>query len=421
MQDAENTDSRGMLDDLRDYPPAKDPILIVDDKVENLIALEGILKNEPYKVDVASSGEEALTKLLQHKYAMILLDVQMPGMDGFEVADILYSSNVTREIPIIFISAIKNSSKYVRRGLEAGAIDYISKPIDPIILKLKISALYGLFEEYRLIRHNNHELHQTHGSLKEYTRNIQDSISDAQRIQENMLPDRKIIKNIFPDSFIMYRPRDIVSGDFYWFNRDKDKIFFAAVDCTGHGVPGALMSMIGNNLLNQLIIANGIYNSHIILHYLHSGVCATLKNNGPNGLSGDGMDIAMCVYYPENRILEFSGAHRPLIIVRNGTLMEYVGDKVSIGGDTPDDFTFKQVVIQLEKGDCLYMFSDGFPDQFGGPRDKKFSYTRLKKLLMDIQTLPMEQQRQVLQGTFDNWQGANSQIDDVLVMGLKIP
>ena len=406
---------------LRSEIPAKDPILVVDDKIENLIAIEGVLKDEPYRIDKASSGEEALTKLLQHKYAMVLLDVQMPGMDGFEVADILNTSNLTREIPIIFISAVKNAPKYIRHGLEAGAIDYISKPIDPTILKLKIAALYKLFQEQTHIRQTHNTLHKTHGSLKEYTRNMQDSISDAQRIQQNMLPDPAKINEVFDESLVIYQPRDIVSGDFYWFNKQRDKIYFAAVDCTGHGVPGALMSMIGSNLLNQVVVDNGIFNSHIILHYLHSGVKATMRSNGKDELTADGMDIAMCVYHPESRILEFSGAHRPLIIVRNGTLMEYAGDKVSIGDITKEDFNFKQVLIELEKGDCIYIFSDGFAHQFGGPRDKKFSYKRLKKLLMDVHSLPFPQQKEVLEGTFDNWRGMKSQIDDVLLMGLKVP
>lgn len=406
---------------IRTETQQQEPILIVDDKLENLIAIEGVLKDEPYPIDKASSGEEALTKLLQTKYAMVLLDVQMPGMDGFEVAEILNTSNVTREIPIIFLSAVKNAPKYVRHGMESGAIDFISKPIDPAVLKLKIAALYKIFQEQSNIRQNHNQLHQTHGSLREYTQEIQDSISDAQRIQQNMLPDPKKFHEVFDDSFVLNRPRDIVSGDFYWFHKQKDRIYFAAVDCTGHGVPGALMSMIGNNLLNQIVVANGIFNSHIILHYLHSGVRATMRSKGEgDDAAEDGMDIGMCVYHPESRIIEYSGAHRPLIIVRDGTLLEYEGDKVSIGDNTSSDFTFKQVIVELEKGDCVYLFSDGFAHQFGGPRDKKFSYKRLKKLLMDVNDMPMFQQKEVLEGHFDNWKGIKSQIDDVLVMGVKV-
>lgn len=256
--------------------------------------------------------------------------------------------------------------------------------------------------------------------VEEKNQNITDSINYAKRIQNSILPSRETIKQLLPDAFIWYQPKDIISGDFYWIAEKEDLIFLAVADCTGHGVPGALMSMLGSSLLHQIVNNKTINEPSRILGELDREVIRSLQQKGMDGESKEGMDISFVELNRSNRQLRFAGAKRPLLIYRRGELMEMAGSKHPIGSITRKEKSFDNHLFQMCDGDSFYIFSDGIADQFGGSGNKKFMSRRLKEVLAAIQHLPMEQQFMELIGQFTAWKGKHDQVDDICMIGVRI-
>jgi serine phosphatase RsbU (regulator of sigma subunit) len=250
---------------------------------------------------------------------------------------------------------------------------------------------------------------------------ITDSINYARRIQDSILAPMHVVKQTLPDSFILYLPKDVVSGDFYWIETINKQKIFAAVDCTGHGVPGALMSVVGFNLLNRAVNELNLTKPSDILRELDFGVNKLLRQSESENTVKDGMDIALCSYNPDTRVLQYAGVFNPLYIVRNGQLNQIKADKSPIGvnlNGVVDTFTNHE--IQMFSGDMIYLFSDGYADQFGGPQGKKFKYNQLRDVLLTISSKTVSEQETVLRNTFTQWKGALDQVDDVLVIGVRI-
>jgi serine phosphatase RsbU (regulator of sigma subunit) len=249
---------------------------------------------------------------------------------------------------------------------------------------------------------------------------ITDSIRYAKRIQTAIMPRAKQIQRDFIDSFVLFLPKDIVSGDFYWYHRIGDKYFIAAVDCTGHGVPGAFMSIIGNYLLNSIIINNGVEDPAEILKQLNRKIKIALKSDN-RAQTSDGMDIALAVIDKKNNSLEFASALRPMFLFSDGQFAEIKGDKIpitsSISGTSISNYT--KHTFDFNQGDFFYIFSDGIIDQFGGDKGKKFLTKRFKQLLFEINPLSMREQKEIIKKTMDEWKGEYEQVDDVLVMGIR--
>lgn len=251
---------------------------------------------------------------------------------------------------------------------------------------------------------------------------IMDSIHYAKRIQNALLPPDDYVHSLLENIFIFYKPKDIVSGDFYWMTDEDGYIMISAVDCTGHGVPGAFMSIVGYNQLNYAVNVRNARTASEILEGLNEGVTDTLreKGGGPDSVK-DGMDMALCVIDPTRKKLHYAGAYNPLILIRGQELIQYKADKLPIGsveGDIMPKFTNHE--IEIQEGDCLYMFSDGYPDQFGGPKGKKFMSKRFRELLFDIHEKPIDEQEKILDQTLKDWMGDMEQIDDILVIGIKL-
>ena len=253
-------------------------------------------------------------------------------------------------------------------------------------------------------------------------RDITDSINYAQRIQSSILPPIKRLQQYFSGSFIFYQPRDIVSGDFYWFDKmNENKFVIVCADSTGHGVPGAFMSMIGTTLIKDVCVRNDIDAPSKILFNLDKELRSTLNQNMEAEQSNDGMDIIVCEIDIRSSYLRYASAMRPMIIYRGGEQIYIKGSRNSVGGQyDKDEKIFKDEGIQLDKGDLIYMFSDGYPDQFGGSVGKKFKMVRLKNLIEDIHQKPMEEQYEYVKSTFNLWREDFEQVDDVLFMGIKI-
>jgi serine phosphatase RsbU (regulator of sigma subunit) len=225
----------------------------------------------------------------------------------------------------------------------------------------------------------------------------------------------------FDDCFIIYRPRDVVSGDFYWFHEAEEHIYIAAVDCTGHGVPGALMSMIGNELLDRVIIENRETSPSRILTLLNRIIVRNLKQKDPNTLIKDGMDMGLCVFDKEKTEVKYSGAFNYLFHVSGEKMKTYNGNRFSVGGFFMDrEKEFTEITIPVEKGDLFYLSSDGYMDQFGGDRGKKFKRSGFEKVIHLVHQSSMSEQKKIFDQTLDKWQGDLKQLDDILVMGIKI-
>lgn len=260
---------------------------------------------------------------------------------------------------------------------------------------------------------------------KELLENITASIRYAKRLQENILPPDERIERLLPDSFIYYRPKDIVSGDFYFVKEVGNKVVYAAVDCTGHGVPGAFMSLVGHNALNHAITANEDLDPANILTDLSHFAAEALNRMGDNkdGAGRDGMDMALCVYDRNAETIDYAGAFNPLYIVRNKKLAIHGPDKIPIGSKEYLDRSFTSKKIELEDGDMMYIFSDGYVDQFGGERGRKFMYKPFRELLISISDKPAATQSKVISRTMDNWRKGSreivEQVDDMLIIGVR--
>ncbi|WP_338767451.1 two-component regulator propeller domain-containing protein [Bernardetia sp. ABR2-2B] len=256
--------------------------------------------------------------------------------------------------------------------------------------------------------------------IEKQNNNIISSINYAKRIQVAMLPTPEQVEELLPESFVLFLPRDIVSGDFYWIEKQSEKVIVATVDCTGHGVPGAFMSLIGNDLINKMVEDYSITQPSLILNLLNEEISNILKQRETD--NRDGMDMNIWTWNQTSRTVEFAGAKNPLIYIKNGELYEVKADKLSIGGNYYDKEGIKYTnhSIKIDSPTVLYTFSDGYQDQFGGEKNRKFMKGKLKKLLLEIHQRPMEKQHQILKKTFEDWRNEYPQIDDVLVIGAKI-
>ncbi|HRX30608.1 MAG: SpoIIE family protein phosphatase [Bacteroidales bacterium] len=246
------------------------------------------------------------------------------------------------------------------------------------------------------------------------------SISYARRIQTAVMPGKEKADKILGDYFILLKPRDIVSGDFYWMAKKSNKIVVIAADCTGHGVPGAFMSLLGITLLDEVVNSSGDIMPHLILNNLRAYLKRALSQVGKEHEAKDGMDVALSVIDKENGKVFFAGAYNPLYIIRNSELLEFKADKMPVGIHVNEKESFTLHEIQIQKNDCLYMFSDGYVDQFGGDNSRKFMAKNFKELLVNISSKSMEEQQAILEDTIDKWMGGNDQVDDILVMGIRI-
>jgi serine phosphatase RsbU (regulator of sigma subunit) len=269
------------------------------------------------------------------------------------------------------------------------------------------------------VRERTYEVLEKGRKLEIAYKEINDSINYAKRIQESILPNTDMITEVFANSFIYYKPKAIVCGDFYWFGRQGDDAVIAAVDCTGHGVPGALMTVIGNSLLNQIVTSTGVTSPSNILTQLDKKLHETLKQHG-NIVTNDGMDAAVCRFKISKNEITFAGAKRPLYVFKQGELIEIKGNKSPIGSFGHDlSKRFSEHKIPVNAGDTIYMFSDGLQDQFGGIDGKKFMIKRFRDLLESVQQFSMAEQGKRIEKELTSWQRDFEQTDDILLIGIR--
>ena len=280
----------------------------------------------------------------------------------------------------------------------------------------------GELETILFVGHDITEAKRIEQEIQEKNKKIEDSIDYAQRIQQSIIPNTEIIKKQLPNSFILYKPRDVVSGDFPWYADRNNNLYIAAVDCTGHGVPGALLSFVGYFLLNNIVDHRKAYAAGEICDMLHQGVRTTLKQDMEGAQARDGMDIAFCKINTLTNEVEFAGAHRPLYLLRDGEIIEFKGDRKAIGGipvgkKIEEPFTTHS--IKIKKGDRIFFFSDGLPDQLGGPERKKYSPKRIRDLIVEHQHYTMDEFYKLFEDDFLEWKAGIKQTDDILLIGIE--
>jgi CheY-like chemotaxis protein/serine phosphatase RsbU (regulator of sigma subunit) len=391
-------------------------ILIVDDVPRNLQLLAAILKEEnKYEVAAATSGDSALKIVDNVLPDLILLDIMMPGMDGFEVCRRLKASPSTRDIPVVFLTA-KAGLKDIVKGFQLGGVDYITKPFNGTELLARVQTHIEL-------KQSKEKLNDSLQKLQLANQHLTDSINYAQLIQQAVMPQKQNIRTVFKESFVFLKPRDIVSGDFFWILASPGRIIIAAVDCTGHGVPGAFVSMLSYQLMHEIIVMRGFWEPDLILNELDKRI-KSVFNQGKSEIC-EGMDVAICSLDVPNRILEFAGAKNSLIYIYDHDLHHIKGDRLSIGGfkcSPREGSRFTKQVIPIRDSTMFYIYSDGFPDQLGGEQGRRFTQRRFRELLREISQFPVEAQEKALEKALTDWMGNEyDQIDDILVIGFKTP
>jgi phosphoserine phosphatase RsbU/P len=386
-------------------------VLIVDDNVKNLQVLGGFLQIEGLMVEFAMDGISALKWLDKKKFDLILLDIMMPGMDGYEVCSIIKKTKVICDIPIIFITA-KTDSESIIKGFEYGAVDYITKPFIQSELLIRVRTQLS-------IRRSNKQIIDYLHTIEEKNKDINDSINYATFIQNAVLSTSQKFINHLPEHFILYLPKDVLSGDFYWVCKAENKIIMAVMDCTGHGIPGALMSIMGVTLLNEIVLHDNIMSPDKILESLRSKILDTLGQKVWNEyLIKDGIEgLVICFDKGTNR-LQYSGSFNPLIIIHNDEVSVIKADRIPIGyHDVKGNFTLHE--RDIEENDLIYMFSDGILDQFGGPMNKRFMIRYLKEILLENHDSDMMIQKKILNEKINAWQGDLVQTDDIMLIGIR--
>ncbi|UZR97420.1 PAS domain S-box protein [Chondrinema litorale] len=347
-------------------------------------------------VEMANLKVEALNKSVEVENEFGLFTAQLTSGNNTFITDINFVRKNGNSFPVsLSIASIKN---------EVG----------------EASGYIVIAEDISDRRAAEKQLKQSFETIQTKNKHITDSINYAQRIQNSILPKQDLLQDIFSEYFVFFRPKDVVSGDFYWATTRNDKIILAAVDCTGHGVPGAFMSLIGNTLLNKIINGYGITEPDEILELLHSEVVNTLHQNQNGGR--DGMDMSLCTITPSKKTIAFAGARNPLYLIKDNEMMVIKGNRKGVGGQVKSlDNSFDKHVITYENEVSLYLFSDGYQDQFGGEEQKvKLGQKRMRSLIEENAHRPMQEQLYVLKDAFIEWKQSEKQIDDVLVLGAKI-
>ena len=397
-------------------------ILVVDDIPKNIQVLGSILKKANYLAGFATNGKQAID-ILQHTddYDLVLLDISMPVMNGFDVCRAIRENTRLKEIPVIFLTAYTNTENIVK-GFDAGAQDYVTKPFN-------LKELLARVDTHLRLKQKTDQIRSLNIILDQKNKNLISSIVYASSIQQAMLPSAEILKKNIPDSFILYKPKDIVSGDFYWFKQAGNLIYIVAADCTGHGIPGAFLSILTLARLNEIFEEKRnikFTRPNEILAELRKRIIKSLHQNDQKFESNGGLDIAFCIIDLENYILQFAGANNPLLLIRkknpgnNFELIEKKGDRMPVGLHIRDKQAFINHEIKIQDGDIFYIFSDGYISQFNGEGKKIFTARRLQEALLKNQDKPMETQKQILEQTLAEWQGKYEQIDDILIIGMRI-
>lgn len=353
-------------------------------------------------------------------------------LDFYKTGDVIHQYSDEYGAWLTSFSPIHDSKGNVTGIVEVDESfdEFIAEARKKLITNLLISIALFIVTVFVLLRYirvimvaeeeSKRKIEESNQIITQKNKDIFDSITYARRIQTAILAPKEEVFEVFDKAFILYKPKDIVSGDFYYFSKTKNRNIIAAVDCTGHGVPGALMSMIGNDILNHVTRERNIEKPSDILDALHAGVIGILKQDSKHADTKDGMDIALLSFDASKRKLQYAAAYRPLMVLRNQEIIEFKGNKFPIGNTQQDRNNFDNHEIDLQEGDMCYIFTDGYADQFGGEKGKKFMMKNFQDLLKRISVLDVFEQEKQLDEAYENWRRDHEQVDDVLVIGIRV-
>ncbi len=418
-------------------PDSEDIIVLKNNIGVSLMELKKYKEAKPYlievyfsetsptrnKADFASNLSAIYQNLGDYQNALSFLETYISLSDSLNKVqyaqdlsetEAKYRNEKQEEQNILLSERLKNKSLQIYFALAgilllAGLVFFIFRG-----LRQKNKANLALAEKNKIIEEKNIIVEEQH-------KDITDSIKYAQRIQQAILPPDKLWESILPNSFIFYQPKDILSGDFYWIEETAEHLFLAAADCTGHGVPGALMSIVNYNLLNKAVVEQGLNNAGAILSGANKWLTQSLHQTYQESAVRDGMDVSLCVIDKKTKILNFAGAFNSIYIINGNNVTELLPDKQPVGAFIEDNIKdFNNQYHQLKEGDVVYMFTDGFADQFGGPKGKKYKYKNLQQLLINNQFKPFYEQKIIVSQAINDWKGGLEQIDDMLLIGFKI-
>jgi serine phosphatase RsbU (regulator of sigma subunit) len=436
-------------------------IFIVDDNTIFSLTLKGAIeiafKGAFIKVHSFETGENCLKEFARVKPELVILDYHLNSINSGAENGLKVLDKIKKHDPKISVIMLTSNDDIdvALKSFHHGATDYVVKTetqfkkiinsVSTLFANKKLASQHeekakravelliannGLLiqneekekwaEELVIARTQKVEIEKSKLVAEEKNKNITDSITYAKRIQQAQLPKMDEIHASFPDCFILFKPKDIVSGDFYFFYKNEHSVFIAVADCTGHGVPGALMSMIGSEKLNDAVSLSS--DPSEILNRLNKGIKTSLRQSESLDSTKDGMDIALCSVNKKDYRLKYAGANRPLWVIRNGqnTIEEIKATKKAIGGFTEDNQQFSTHEIKLQERDTFYIFSDGYADQFGGEYGKKVMTRKFKEVLLEVRDKPMFEQEIYLDSFIESWKAGAEQVDDILVIGVRL-
>jgi DNA-binding response OmpR family regulator len=412
-------------------------ILIVDDERHVIQHVSALLKTLGYEFGFMPKPELAIQKMDSEDFDLILLDINMSGMTGLELLTKIKNHPTHKEKAVVMMTGDTNDNT-LAKCFELGADDYITKPINELVLRARVKSVMDrqqyiqeVQQQQRAVQEKNRQLEDKQEEITYINEALEEqvliadkankamkaSINYASRIQKAILPMQESISQSIPRHFILFKPRDVISGDFYWHYRSENKAVIAAIDSTGHGVPGAMMSMIGDSILHRIVADQQLFEPNHILHQAHEAIVDALKQRETN--NKDGMDVAICVIDFNAGKMLFSGAKNPLIYFQHGEMHRIKGDNYPIGGEQLEtERRYSCHEVDLTTPTTFYVYTDGFKDQFGGEQGRKFMTSNFHQLLADVHHLEMQEQKRKLDQTISDWMGSrNPQTDDILVIG----
>jgi len=400
--------------------PGEVKILFLEDSEDDVNLIQRSLNKSSFNYSPywASNKDEFISMLNNYSPDIVLSDHSLPQFDSLSALKIVRETNP--HIPFILVTG-SVSEEFAVKCIKSGAEDYVLKDNLLRLPSIIESALNkkDLKAENYMIKKLNNKLKDAYGIIRQKNKDITDSINYAVNLQEAVMQKGEDLKAYFPQSFVVLLAKHTLSGDFYWFRNIGNRTLIAAVDCTGHGIPGALLTIMGMNILHAAVLVHKIYSPPLILKFLDEDLNRKLSHRSGNKAVNDGMDITICEIDREEMLLTVSGANNPVYFIRDGNMQIITTDKYSIGnGEMSKQFQTRE--IQLMKGDVIYMFSDGFSDQFGGELGKKIGSARFREILLSLSKDNFDGAGDKLRKQLHEWQGKEEQTDDILVMGIRI-
>lgn len=379
-------------------------ILLIEDNPDNLEQVSAILKKAGIQLEIAVNGLNAMTRLVSNNYDLVILDLSNSSINGKDFFSMIKVSSSDEVLPVIFIIP-PGSGKDIMSGMDVGGYDFVSTPIAEKELLIRINSLLEL-------KNARHQIKKSES--------YKSSLEYAYQIQASLLPSSQLLDDQFASHFLLSLPLDIVSGDFFWIKRIGKQLFVAVADATGHGVPGAFLSVLGISLLNEITPESTLEKPGDILNMLRDKMKNSLRSSQFKAEQYNGLDMAICKIDTETKAMTFAGANNSVYISQDGEFIELKGDKQPIGSHVREK-PFNNQGLQLRSGDKIYLSSDGFSDQMGGGKSpKKYQSRNFRTLLGSIADKQLSNQKDILLEKHMEWKGFQDQLDDILVLGLEL-